>query len=737
MLNEFLHALNQEQLEAVTCNKGPLLVISGAGSGKTRVVTSKIAYLLHEKGESPDSILAVTFTNKAAREIKERVVSLVGTDANRLWVFTFHAACVRILRSHAERLGYQKNFLIYSSPDQLNLVRSITKELKASNKDLTDEAIRHRISLAKNSLLTPEEFEADAITPNQKTVAKVYHLYQKRLQQNNAADFDDLLVKTVHLLEEHKDIREYYQQRFRSILVDEYQDTNTAQYRLITSLYPPQGSPEFMPDHHLCAVGDEDQSIYQWRGADIQNILRFQEDFPEAKVVRMEQNYRSTKTILDAANQVISVNKRRFKKKLWTENEPGSTIVTFLGSDEMEESRYIAKRIASLRQEECFRYLDCAVFYRTHAQSRSIEESLREENVPYTVIGGTRFYDRKEVRDIIAYLKALINPADEMSIERIINVPRRGIGETTIKKIKARSAETSKPLYYIIQNIHDFTDISKRSREAIARFDKFLAGFKELVLKLPIGDLIDQLIIESGYLEELDKEDRITSETRKDNLGELISSAREYNQMNPEGDLVDFLEHLSLYDAIDTSDKSAGGDPREPQDTVALMTLHNAKGLEFKFVFMSGMEEGIFPHSRSFAHPEEMEEERRLCYVGMTRAEKRLYITSCVKRRLYGNETFNPVSRFLRDIDSDYLSESPSTISRVRRSKLLINAEKGKKEFQKSGRYQVGQNVVHPKWGQGKIRSIVGTGPEAKLMVNFQTSGLKKLISKFANLSNA
>lgn len=631
-----LDGLNPRQREAVIHTEGPLLALAGAGSGKTRVLTCKVAYLVREKGVPPGAILALTFTNKAAREMKMRLENLLQPGYVPHWVSTFHSACVRILRTEIENLGYGRNFVIYDDADQRTLLRNCLRECNFDEKKFAPQALAAKIGRAKNNLQDPRKFKQSAENYFEEQTARVYELYQERLQKQNALDFDDLLMQTVKLFQEQDKVLQRYQRKFRYILVDEYQDTNHAQYVIV----------KMLADEHrnLCVVGDDDQSIYGWRGADIRNILDFERDYPEAKVIRLEQNYRSTQVILDAANAVIGQNSGRKPKKLWTESSGGELVGCCCAYNEREEAFKVASQIKELVITEGRSYADFAVFYRTHAQSRVLEDVFLREGIPYEIVGGMKFYERREIKDLLAYLRVIINPADDTSLERIINVPRRGIGERTLGKIAEQASARELSLLAVLEE-GDFSGISARAVNKLKEFVEMVTGWREAACQLNMTELTKKILGESGYWEQLKTEATFEAQVRMENLEEFLSVTQEYDRENEEASLNGFLEEISLQTNLDSL--------KEEGQQVVLMTLHTAKGLEFPVVFLVGMEEGVFPLMRALDAPEELEEERRLCYVGMTRAEKRLFLTWAQQRTLYGKTVSNLPSRFLKEIPQD------------------------------------------------------------------------------------
>lgn len=713
---EIVNKLNPSQQEAVLTTEGPLLVLAGAGSGKTRVLTHRIAYLLAEKGIEPSRILAITFTNKAAQEMKERLNQLVGADLRHLWVSTFHAACVRILRKEIAALGYQPNFVIYDTNDQLTLIKNCLADLNIDDKKFPPRSILNVISNAKNMLWDPDRLQDMADNFFQAKAADVYRHYQKRLKELNALDFDDLLMLTVNLFRQYPQVLRYYQQKFQYILVDEYQDTNHAQYMLVKLL---------AAEHrNICVVGDPDQSIYGWRGANIQNIMDFEEDYPDAKVVKLEQNYRSTQVILEAANAVIANNTSRKPKKLWTDKQGGALITSFEGEDEHHEAHFVAGEIYRQHQEKGRPYKDFAVLYRTNAQSRVLEETFIKNGIPYEIFGGIKFYERKEIKDILAYLRVLANPADALSLARIINVPKRGIGEASWLKLLDYAQEQGCTVFDAVVNAGEIPDLAKRSLNAIEKFGAMMMSFKEKVDKISLTDLAELILKETGYLEELKRENTPEAQTRLENLQEFLSVTHDYDKYSEEKTLDGFLAQISLVTDLDSY--------AEEDDRVVLMTLHTAKGLEFPVVFLTGMEEGVFPHNRSMLDDNELEEERRLCYVGITRAEEELYLTRAWQRTLYGNTVYNPPSRFLAEIPEDLIVEGEKAAHKPR-AKSPSTAEL--RPVAPAGGFQLGDKVNHPKWGVGVVVKVEGQGEDQQLTVAFPDQGLKVLLAKYAPLS--
>lgn len=638
-----LDTLNPAQREAVEKTEGPVLILAGAGSGKTRVLTTRIGHLIEDKGVQPANILAITFTNKAANEMRERVEETLESDASDMWISTFHSCCVRILRKDINRIGYNRSFVIYDSADQVTLVKDCLKELNLNDKVFEPKMIISTISGAKDKLYDPKQFKAMHMNDNRMSkIADVYALYQDRLKRNSALDFDDLIFKTVELLKSDKEVLDYYRNRFKYIMVDEYQDTSKAQYELIKILA--------REHQNICVVGDDDQSIYGWRGADIRNILEFEKDYDDVHVVKLEQNYRSTQIILDAANTVISNNIERKRKRLWSEKKDGELIKIQVAQDEIEESDFVADMIAKISREQNRSYKDFAVLYRANAQSRSVEDALNRSQIPYNIYGGTKFYERKEIKDLIAYLRVIQNPQDDISIKRIINVPRRGIGLRTIEKIEDRANLKQESIYSVLIDIETNSDISTKARNSISEFvDNVIGTLRTMREVYPVSKLIEK-VIESidyyGYIDELYKGNKEEAEERKDNVKEFISVAMEFEQISEEKDLETFLTGVAL-----TSESSE----EEEIDKVSLMTIHTSKGLEFPVVFIVGMEDGLFPIARAVRsmNDSEIEEERRLCYVGITRAKEILYLTLTQKRTLYGKTNPSIASRFMEELPKE------------------------------------------------------------------------------------
>ena len=728
---ELLSSLNKEQQEAVKTTEGPLLVMAGAGSGKTRVLTHRIAYLIDEKDVAPHNILAITFTNKAAREMKERVEQLVGPASEAIWVSTFHSMCVRILRRDIERIGYERNFTIIDSSDQLTVMKQVLKNLNIDPKQYDPRAMIGQISNAKNELITFDMYEKNANSYYEKQVAQIYRAYQKLLQKNQALDFDDLIMQTSILFKRVPEVLTYYQRRFQYIHVDEYQDTNHAQYMLVKQL-----ANRFQ---NLCVVGDSDQSIYRWRGADIKNILSFEKDYPNAKTILLEQNYRSTKTILAAANKVIDENKGRKPKKLWTDNDEGKNITYYQGSTEREEAMYVAEKIQTMFYDKDYTPADIAILYRTNAQSRAIEDTLMKANISYQMIGGLRFYDRKEIKDIIAYLRLITNPDDDISFERIVNTPKRGIGATSVERLRAYAMEHDLSFFQAVQEIEN-TNVPKRAAQALYTFVKQIENLVQQQEFLTATDMVDQVLEVTEYEAALQAEGTIEAQSRIENLEEFKSVTQEFEQTNEDKTLVNFLTDLALISDIDSMDEE------EETEKITLMTLHSAKGLEFPVVFLIGMEENLFPHSRSLDDEEEMEEERRLCYVGITRAEQELYITNAMMRTLYGRTQYNPVSRFIHEIPEDLVEgieqAKQSMFGRPQRQTITPQqpvrkrAVRPKSTGAENVEWKAGQKVTHNKWGTGTVVKVTGNGDDTELDIAFGApTGIKRLLAKFAPIT--
>ena len=740
---DLMQGLNEPQQRAVACLQGPLLIVAGAGSGKTRVLTFRIANLL-EHGVPPYRILAITFTNKAAREMRERVDALIGDAAQDVWLSTFHSFCARFLRMELEHYGrYAKNFVIYDAADSKGLIRECLKELNIDEKHTAPGAVQAHISDAKNRLLDVAAFTAQATDFFAEQVAKIYALYQSKLQENNALDFDDLLMLTVELLTKNEELRTKYQKKFQYILVDEYQDTNGAQYA-ITKLLAAE-------HRNICVVGDADQSIYGWRGADMRNIMNFEKDYPEATVILLEQNYRSTKNILAAANAVIENNLTRKKKELWTDNPTGDRITIYEGATEKNEASYIVREVERLHTMFHVKYGDIAVLYRTNAQSRNIEEAFYATGVPYAMVGSVRFYDRREIKDIIAYLRVIYNPRDTLSLLRIINVPRRGLGPTSIARMMETAEEYHISLFEVITDAQLLSMIPKLSAKVKLALEEFAAMVFTFMGQLgtrPIHEIVEDVIETSGYAAALEEEKKEDNRDRIENLREFISVAKNFDDGAAEGEngLADFLAQIALISDVDQTEQSDG--------TVTLMTFHAAKGLEFPAVFMAGMEEGLFPHSRTLLDDTEIEEERRTCYVGITRAERRLYLTYARQRTIYGRTEMSRPSRFLAEIPEELVEHkeadffggtdlrAPSNIwgersTRTERKRYMpppqhTAADGSVIRPDVSAAFQAGDAVRHSKWGDGRIVAISGSGEDAELSIAFPGEGIKKFVQKYA-----
>ncbi|CAM2940859.1 DNA helicase PcrA [Paenibacillus sediminis] len=756
-IQEAIAKLNPQQREAVISTEGPLLIMAGAGSGKTRVLTHRIAYIIAERKTAPWGILAITFTNKAAREMQERVSKLVGAEGRDIWVSTFHSMCVRILRKDIERIGFSSNFSILDSTDQLSVIRNCMKDLNIDTKKFEPKAIQSVISAAKNELITPELYEQKIGDYFEGIVAKVYTMYQKRLKSNNSLDFDDLIMATIQLFKEVPEVLEFYQKKFQYIHVDEYQDTNRAQYMLTRMLADKH--------HRICVVGDSDQSIYRWRGADISNILNFEEDYPEAKTILLEQNYRSTSNILNAANEVIALNKGRKPKKLWTDKGEGAKIKVFRGDSEHDEGYFVSSEIQK-NVGKGRNYSDHAILYRTNAQSRVIEEILIKSDIPYQIVGGIKFYDRKEIKDLLAYLRLLSNPDDDISLTRIINVPKRGIGDTTVGKLADAAAQRGTSIYRVLEYVDDL-GLAGKTRNALVDFYDMITNLHNMVEYLSVTELTEKLLEMTGYRIELQNENTIESRSRLENIEEFLSVTMEFEKNNEDKSLVAFLTDLALIADID----SMNDDPEEQTDAVILMTMHSAKGLEFPVVFIIGMEEGVFPHSRAFMDDEELEEERRLAYVGITRAEEQLFLSCARTRTLFGRTTQNPPSRFLDEIPDELKEDTAMARDRFRRGGNVGGAYSGRgigssggsnfggrstgssssakvtvttgapgqstaEAGSKPDSFQAGDKVAHSKWGTGVIVSIKGSGNDTELQIAFPAPvGLKRLLAGFAPIT--
>ncbi|WP_456272585.1 DNA helicase PcrA [Bacillus sp. AK031] len=733
LTDRLLNGMNPEQAEAVKATEGPLLIMAGAGSGKTRVLTHRIAYLMVEKGVNPYNILAITFTNKAAREMKDRIGKILGGVAEEIWISTFHSMCVRILRRDIDRIGFNRNFTILDSTDQQSVIKSILKDKNIDPKKFDPRSILGSISSAKNELKTPEEFSKEAGSYYDNVASDVYEEYQKRLRKNQALDFDDLIMTTIQLFQRVPEVLEYYQRKFQYIHVDEYQDTNKAQYMLVKML-----ASRFQ---NLCVVGDSDQSIYRWRGADIANIMSFEKDYPRANVILLEQNYRSTKRILNAANDVIQKNMNRKPKNLWTENDDGEKITYYRGDSEQSEAQFVAGKIKEMTDNRKRKFSEFAILYRTNAMSRVMEEVLLKSNIEYNIVGGTKFYDRKEIKDILAYLRLVANPDDDISLQRVINVPKRGIGSTSLDKI-ARYAQMNDLSMIQALEEADFIGLSAKITKSVIEFKELVKGYTQMQEYLSVTELVEEILEKSGYREMLKAEKSIEAQSRLENIDEFLSVTKSFEDTNDDKSLVAFLTDLALVADIDKLD-----DDDKPQDAVTLMTLHAAKGLEFPVVFLMGLEEGVFPHSRSLMEEEEMEEERRLAYVGITRAEEELFLTNAQMRTLFGQTKMNPVSRFITEIPEDlidnFVPEKKSPFSaggtasasrtqpQARRKAVTrpVPTTTGGEGIS----WQVGDRAAHKKWGTGTVVSVKGSGDGMELDIAFPSpTGIKRLLAKFA-----
>jgi DNA helicase II / ATP-dependent DNA helicase PcrA len=752
MRGDLLAGLNASQREAVLHVNGPLLILAGAGSGKTRVITHRIAHLIGAHGVAPWQVLALTFTNKAAEEMRGRVEKLLGASSQEIWVSTFHAACARMLRRDVEHLGrYTRSFVILDTADQSGLIKECLRELNISPDRYAPQAISGRISRLKNQLITAEQFAAGAQNFGfEEQVRRVYQLYQKKLVEQNALDFDDLLMQMVRLLEEVPEVLRFYRQKFRYILVDEYQDTNHAQYRII----------RLMASEHrnLCVVGDDDQSIYGWRGADISNILSFERDYPDCAVVKLEENYRSTQSILKAAGVVIDKNVARKGKRLWTQREAGEKLTYVEAADETQEASFICQMMRRMRLSAGWDFRDMAIFYRTNAQSRAIEDALRVEGIPYQIVGGLKFYERKEVKDLLAYLRMTVNPRDSVSLRRVINVPPRGIGKVTVDKIAAHAEARGIPLYDALGEMLTTGILSGAAAGKVKQFYALAEELRGLAATSSVAELIRELIRRTNFLDQYGTTGE--DEMRRQNIQEVITAADDFEERAQDPSLASFLDQTALIADQDTLIDDAG--------RVVLMTVHTSKGLEFPVVFISGMEDGIFPHRRAFEDSSELEEERRLCYVGMTRAKDRLFLSSAVRRRIYGTELYNPPSMFLQDIPSELLhaERAPRQAVGGRQIRAPWSFEEGEKgggsaaEMMPAaaagasqdvmrregkvdtrqlwgGEYRPGTLVRHPEWGLGVVQKQEGEGDSLKLTIIFRDVGRKVVAAKYAKLEKA
>ncbi len=730
LTGNLLEGLNREQLQAVKTTEGPLLIMAGAGSGKTRVLTHRVAYLMMEKGVNPYNILAITFTNKAAREMKDRIVDIMGETAEQVWISTFHSMGVRILRRDIDRLGYNRNFSILDTADQQSVIKNILKDLNIDSKQFEPRAILGSISSAKNELITAEQYAKDASGYYAKVISDVYTEYEKRLRRNHALDFDDLIMVTIQLFERVPEVLQYYQCKFQYIHVDEYQDTNRAQYMLVKML-----AARF---ENLCVVGDSDQSIYRWRGADITNILSFEKDYPNAKVILLEQNYRSTKLILQAANEVIKNNSNRKPKNLWTDNAEGKKIVHFEADSEQGEAQFVARKIKELTIDQGRAPSEIAILYRTNAQSRVIEEVFMKSNIDYQMVGGTKFYDRKEIKDLLAYLRLIANPDDDISLGRIINVPKRGIGATSLERIALYAQENDISMYDALSEV-DFIGLTGRATNSAAQFYTLIKNYTEMQEYLSVTELVEEVIEKSGYREMLQADKSLESQSRLENIEEFLSVTKSFEDQNDDKSLIAFLTDLALIADIDQLDEED-----TTEEAVTLMTLHSAKGLEFPVVFLIGLEEGVFPHTRSLMEEEEMEEERRLAYVGITRAEEELFITNAKMRTLYGRTTMNAASRFIAEIPDECMEKAEERPKRqifFESSRPSGRTTKGRRPVSrttpavasKEAEWKVGDKAEHNKWGIGTVVSVKGDPDNLELDIAFPSPiGVKRLLASFA-----
>ncbi len=713
---ELLKELNPEQQEAALHLDGPLLILAGAGSGKTRVLTYRIALLVGPRKVHPGGILAITFTNKAAEEMRGRISRLVGPGAANIWVSTFHSACSRILRMEAERLGYRRNFVIYDDEDQLRMISNLIKEMEVDTKRYAPRLVRALIEDAKNEMVDVDGYRDKVHDDLTEIAYGVYGAYQRQLLRNNAMDFSDLLTNTVAVLELFPPVLEHYQERFAYINVDEYQDTNRAQYRLVKLLS--EGH------RNLCVVGDDDQGIYSWRGADLRNILEFEHDYPDSKVVRLERNYRSTRVILEAANHIVSLIGGRKEKRLWTEREGGDAIKYLYAGTGNDEASYVALEINRLLEDDSYGHRDIAIFYRTNAQSRSFEEILLRFGIPYKIVGGFKFYERKEVKDVLAYLKFILNRDDSVSLRRIINEPKRGIGQTTVSHLDAFARMQGITLWEAIARASEVSNVSSGAQKKLEQFREMIEGLAGEVQNAALPEFLQMILTRTGYLEAVRKEGTFEAEGRLENLQELQNAAAEFISTHPGEGMEAFLERVSLVAEIDLYDESEGA--------VTMMTLHNAKGLEFPVVFIVGLEDGVFPHQRSMDSMENIEEERRLFYVGMTRAKDLLYLTGAAYRSRYGELRLGPESRFIKDIPREYLEVISAAGPAARDS---ISSEIRSRELEMLGySFHVGDPVMHDKWGEGMVTAMSRSRSGPEVTVNFPGEGEKLLLLEFANL---
>lgn len=760
-MQDLIEGLNDRQKEAVISTEGPCLVIAGAGSGKTKVLTHKIAYLISEKYVKPWNIIAITFTNKAANEMKERIQNIIGDAANDLWMGTFHSICVKILRKYIDRIGFDHSFLIFDTSDQKTLIKECLKDLKVDDKLFTDRAVLSEISNGKNEMLEPKDYKTKyAGDFRRETIGNIYELYQQRLKENNALDFDDIINYTIKILTENPDVLEYYTEKFKYVLVDEYQDTNKAQFMLVSILASKYGN--------ITVVGDNDQGIYSFRGADITNILNFEKDFPGTKIIKLEQNYRCTGNILKAANAVIKHNENKYEKKLWTANDEGELPSIYQSEDEYDEASYVVKQINHLKTEEYYKYSDFVVLYRMNSQSRAIEDILRREDIPYKIVGGLKFYERKEIKDIIAYLRLIYNTSDNISLKRIINEPKRGIGKTSLDNIQQISEQNGISMYEVIKNAEQFG-----LNRVKANADDFINLIEELRTKqnkLSISELIKETLNKSGYTKALELENSVEAESRIQNLEEFLTVAIEFEEEFADNTLGEFLENITLSSDIDNVE--------DAENSVTLMTLHSAKGLEFPTVFLVGLEEGIFPGYKSIGEENALQEERRLFYVGITRAKEHLFLTCAKRRTIFGSTSYNAISRFVKEIPEELLNgydemqkekvedkfensdygwkygnreskvktytfetnsyevkkQAPATAGFQYRTAESFLSSLNKKDSFDISKYQEGQRVYHKKFGEGTINKVEEEGEDYKIDINFDKVGHKRLMAKFAGL---
>ena len=724
-MNSLLTGLNKEQQQAVQHTEGPLLILAGAGSGKTKVLTVRIAHLLAQ-GVNPYEILAITFTNKAAKEMKSRVEGLVGDIANRIWLSTFHSFCAKFLRFELDNfLGYNSNFTIYDTSDSQAVIKAALKALNLDDKYYPVGAMIAAISDAKNKLLFASDFRKQARDFYQQKVADVYEYYERELRKNNALDFDDLLLVAVKLLQSNEAVLDKYSKRFRYVMIDEYQDTNHAQYLLA----------KLLASHwkNIAVVGDADQSIYAWRGADIQNILDFEKDYPNCTSIKLEQNYRSTKIILDAANAVIENNEGRPKKNLWTDKTEGAKIQHFTAQSEHEEAAFIGDTIAKKHDIHGVPYGDMAILYRTNAQSRVLEEALIKRALPYIMVGGTKFYDRKEIKDVLAYLRVLYNPFDDLSLLRIINVPKRSIGATTVAKLQDYARANGTSLFMTLTQLHLVDSIKGKTKEKLEEFGILIFTLVAEMEDRTVLDILESILDRTGYLAQLEESTDPQDQARAENIGELLSVAKDFQDTNPSGTVEDFLEQVALVNDVDSFEQE--------ESKVTLMTLHAAKGLEFPIVFLGGLEEGLFPHSRTLMNPEEIEEERRLAYVGITRAEKELYISNATTRTVFGRTSSYLPSRFIDEIPEELVAglrakrKVPDDIKRHVPQHMSVTSRPVTKPIVRNeviADWKIGDTAIHSKWGNGKVINVAGEGAGMKLTIEFPTQGVRVVMAKFA-----